>query len=218
MAEPDAREPLSARLLRLDFLAGVVVGIIALAILAQAWNLDMGVIRNFGPGFLPKVLGLILAAGAAILIIWGLTQPADYAERVQLKWRGPAMVAAGVFFFALFIRPWSIGAIPTPQLGLLVVAPVTVVLAGFGSKEADIRELLVLGFGLTGLATMLFSDILGLQIPVFPRFVEIPLTNSFGYDWPKRVAYLVYFALCLGLFRQFGFRFSSGAARSGGEQ
>lgn len=205
------------RLLRVDFLAGVVVGIVALAVWVQAYALPMGEVRNFGAGFLPKILGSAIAIGAVVLIVRGWVQPEARAVRLHMALRGPVAVAIGILFFACFMRGWQFGPATTPQLGLLIVGPGTVVLAGLGSKEANIRELVVLGFGLTALATMLFTDFLNMPMPLFPRVVEPFILGNFGHEWPKRVAYVAYFAIALGLAHAFGFRLSSFAAVKGEE-
>lgn len=205
MSETRTQDPWAERLLRVDFLAGLVVGIIAVAIWLQAWNLPMGEIRYFGPGFLPKLFGVGIAAGAIALTAWGLIQPPAHAERVKLAFRGPVVVVLGILFFALFLRGWQIGPVPTPQLGLVIVAPVTVILTGFASKEADIRELLVLGFGLTALGMLLFLDLLNLRLPVLPGGVEPWVVRSFGLEWPTRFVYGAYGLISLALSRVFGF-------------
>lgn len=214
MSRSQEQRSAADRLLRVDFLAGVMVGIIALAVWLQAYPLPMGEVRNFGAGFLPKILGTVIAVGAVVLMVRGWLQPEEQAERLQLMLRGPAAVAIGILFFACFIRSWQIGPLTTPQLGLMIVGPATVVLSGLGSKEADVRELVVLGLGLTALITILFADLLSMHLPLFPGAIEPLIRNSFGHEWPKRFAYLGYLALCLGLSRAFGFRpFSLAAAK-----
>lgn len=215
MTDSPNQDPLSERIWRVDFLAGIVVGVVALAVWLQSYDLSMGEISNFGPGFLPKVLGGALAVGAIALVIWGLVQPPSRAERVHMAWRGPAMVAIGVAFFAFFVRGWHLGPIPTPQLGLAFVGPITVILAGFGTKEANIKELIVLGFGLTALTTMLFADILSLQFPIFPRFMQDAMINTIGFEWPKRICYVSYAVICVVLFKHFGFKFSDENTETG---
>ncbi|HEV7277172.1 MAG TPA: tripartite tricarboxylate transporter TctB family protein [Devosiaceae bacterium] len=206
MSVTRSQDPWGDRLLRVDFLAGVVVGIIAVAIWMQAWNLPMGEIRNFGPGFLPKLFGAGLAVGATALTAWGLLQPPSQAERVKLAFRGPVVVTSGILFFALFIRGWQVGPIAAPQLGLMIVAPVTVVLTGFGSREGNARELLVLGFGLTALGTLLFADLLNLRLPLFPQALEPWIFQTFGFEWSRRYAYAAYALITLGLAHAFGFK------------
>ena len=215
MPQPTASQTIAERMLRIDFLAGFAVGIIAVAIWAQAYDLEIGEMRYFGPGFLPKVLGTGLATAACVLMVWGLLQSPAHAERIRLRLRGPVMVAVGILFFALFIRGWHVGPIPTPKLGLLVVGPFTVILAGLGSREADVRELIVLGFGLTALTTLLFADLLGMQIPIYPGFAESRINDLVGFDWSSRVAYVACFAISYGLFRHFGFDETIRAAQTG---
>lgn len=207
MRQAQTQDPWGDRLLRVDFLAGVVVGIIALAIWVQAWDLPMGEIRYFGPGFLPKLFGAGIAVGAIALVVWGLVQPPSHAERIELAYRGPIVVVLGILFFAFFLRGGQIGPVPTPQLGLIVVAPITVILTGFGSREANIRELIVLGFGLAALGTLLFVDLLGLRLPVFPSLLEPWIQQNFGFEWPTRFAYAAHALVALGLSHLFGYGF-----------
>lgn len=193
---------------RVDVLAGIVVGAIAVAIWVQAFSLDMGVIRNFGPGFLPKALGTGLAIAAIGLLAWGILQPAGRVEYLRLVPRGPAMVGIGILFFACFIKGWQLGPLQTPQFGLFIAGPITVILTGYGSKEAHFKELLVLGIGLTAAGVLLFSELLSMQIPIFPRFMEGPMVTNFGPDWPKRVGIVIFGLVSYGLARRFQLDFA----------
>ena len=60
--------------------------------------------------------------------------------------------------------------------------------------------LLVLAFGLTAAMLVVFVDLLGVTIPVFPKMIQDPLTISFGLDTVVRVAYAAYAALAAALY------------------
>ena len=55
------------------------------------------------------------------------------------------------------------------SLVLLGAGPLTVVIGGFASPEARLRENLALGLGLTAFAMLLFGDLLNLPIPMVPE-------------------------------------------------
>lgn len=196
--------PTFPRYLRVDFIAGLVLAAIAVAILLGAASLDIGIVRNFGPGMLPKLLGTVMLACSAVLMVSGFVQSSGFAARFEFMLRGPAMVGISILVFALTIRGGSVGPLTVPQLGLLVAGPLTVVLAGLGSLEADWRELSVLGLVLTAVTSLVFCDFLSIQVPVFPKFVEQLLPIGWGPDWPARAAYLLYAAIAYALWHAFG--------------
>lgn len=202
--------------LRVDVLGGVLVCAIAVIIWLGSAGLAVGELRRFEPGLLPKVFSAVLMAGGLVLLMRGLTQSRASAERLVLAFRGPLAVGLAVGVFAIFIKGYVLGPLQVPQLGLLVVGPITVLIAGMGSVEAEPRELLVLGIGLSALAVLVFADLLNMQVPVFPAVIAETLPLDWGPDWPMRGAILVYLALALGLWWLFGLTPTS-KARSAGE-
>jgi hypothetical protein len=190
--------------LRIDVIGGALVCILAAVIWLESVNLPVGELRYFGPGFLPRILVLFLFGGGLVLFIMGLVQPPGAAERLVLSVRGPALVGLAIVVFATTIRGLPLGPFAIPQLGLLVAGPLTVLIAGLGSVEARWRELVVLGIGLTAASVLVFTDLLGMQVPVFPRFLAGMLPVAWGPDWPRRGAVLAYAILGYGLWRLFG--------------
>lgn len=183
-----------SRLVRVDVLAGLAMLAISAAVWHEVLPLDVGTLSYFGPGFLPRFLAAILTLISLALIAMGLF--AHEAETLVLKVRGPLFVALGVLFFAATIRGLGVGPLEIPQLGLLLAAPVTVVLAGYGTREARLRELIALGLALTALATLVFSDFLSTTLPIFPEAIERAMPHTWR-EWPKRAVCLLYLALAV---------------------
>lgn len=201
-AEPPARErsrPVP-RYARVDVVGGAVMLLIAALIGYDALGLKLGQLNNFGPGAMPAVLALLLFAGGAAVFVHGLLQPADEAEVVSFVLRPPLIIAIAIVFFGLFIRGGPFWFFSTPRLGLMIVGPLCVFIAGFATTEADPRELLVLALGLTACSLLVFADLLGVPIPVFPEALEKAVPPAFGVAAAVRVLYAAYGVLTAVLY------------------
>ena len=188
--------------LRMDVLSGILVTVVAVVVWFGSAPLPVGELRYIGPGLLPKVLAVVLFFCGIALIVAGLVQTAG-AERVFIAVRGPLVVGISILFFAVTIRGTTIGPLVIPQLGLLVTRPLTVIIAGMGSAEARVRELIILGIALTAAGVLVFSDILSMSVPVFPGILENGLVVAWGVDWPQRIAVAAYALISVALWQVF---------------
>lgn len=187
--------PVVPRLARIDVIGGALMIALAALIWTGTIGLDLGQVVNFGPGAMPRVLAALLGLAGAGVLLRGLVQGDAEAEPLAFAWRPTAILVLAVLIFALFIRGGQFWILTTPKLGLLVVGPVTAVVAGLATPEARLKELLVLAFGLTAAAMLVFADLLGVPIPVLPGALADLVPHSFGLDNAVRVAYAGYAAL-----------------------
>lgn len=218
MSQDNGVSAVIPRYLRMDVLGGMLVCIVALGIWFESVGLAVGELSYFGPGFLPRILAVILLAGGIALLVVGLSQPNSAAERLVLAARGPLCVGLAILVFALTIRGFPLGPVGIPQFGILLAGPLTVVIAGMGGKDARLRELIVLGVGLTAIAVLVFADALSMQLPVFPAIIDRSFPTGWGPDWPRRAAVVLYAALGYGLWRIFGLSLAGLQDRAEGEQ
>ncbi|HEV2557982.1 MAG TPA: tripartite tricarboxylate transporter TctB family protein [Microvirga sp.] len=158
------------------------LALVALAALAFYLTRDLtqGTLRAMGPAMLPRWLAVAVGLCGLALAAVGLTKHGDRIERSGL--RGPVLVVLGILAFAVTIRPFSFAGINTPGLGLIVAGPLAIVIGGYATPEARLRDLLVLAFILTAVCMVLFGDLLNLPIPVFPQ----ALTGLFPADWSQK--------------------------------
>jgi putative tricarboxylic transport membrane protein len=142
-----------------DFVGGLVLCCVALFALWACSDLQGMHGFSFGPGTAPRMFAvLMLGLGAAVAIV-GILQPG--APLQHLAWRGPLFVMAGIVFFALAIRP----------LGLIVSGLATFLISALGSHETRWLEATIVGVCLTIGCAFLFPYVLGLPMPLFPRFL-----------------------------------------------
>ena len=156
--------------------------LIALAALALylTRDLDQGTLNAMGPAMLPRWLAIGVGLSGLALVVFGFLKEGDALERWSL--RGPVFVIGAILAFAVTIRPFSFGGVATPGLGLLVSGPLAIILGGFATPEARLRDLVILALSLTPFCMVLFGDLLNLPIPVFPQ----ALTGLFPADWSQK--------------------------------
>lgn len=130
---------------------------------------------------LPRWLAVGVGLCGLALVVLAFLLDGDALERWSL--RGPAFVIAGIVAFGLTIRPFPLGSITTPGLGLIVAGPLAIIIGGLATAEARLRELVVLGLGLTAFCMVLFGDLLNLPIPMVPR----ALADLFPAGWSSDV-------------------------------
>jgi hypothetical protein len=142
-----------------DYIGGIVL--MALALLALWASSDLQGMRgfSFGAGTAPRMFGVLLVALGAGIAVTGLFT--DGPELAHYSWRGPLFVMAAILFFALAIRP----------LGLVVSAFASFMIAATGSHETRWVEAIIVGACLTLACALLFPYVLGLPMPMFPRFL-----------------------------------------------
>ncbi|MBC9878960.1 tripartite tricarboxylate transporter TctB family protein [Bradyrhizobium sp. INPA01-394B] len=142
-----------------DYIGGVIL--MALALFALWASSDLQGMRgfSFGAGTAPRMFGGLLVALSAGIALTGLLN--EGPALAHYAWRGPLFVMCAILFFALAIRP----------LGLVVSAFVSFMIAALGSHETRWLEAAIVGICLTIGCALLFPYVLGLPMPMFPRFL-----------------------------------------------
>lgn len=142
-----------------DYVGGIAL--MALALFALWASSDLQGMRgfSFGAGTAPRMFGGLLVALGAGIALTGLLS--DGPAMAHYSWRGPLFVMASIVFFALAIRP----------LGVVVSAFTSFLIAAMGTHETRWIETIIVGACLTLGCALLFPYVLGLPMPMFPRFL-----------------------------------------------
>ncbi|MXQ14423.1 tripartite tricarboxylate transporter TctB family protein [Microvirga makkahensis] len=163
---------------------GVAGGILLLALAALAlWltrDLDQGTLNAMGPAMLPRWLAIGVGLSGLALIAFAFIREGEPLERWSV--RGPFFVIAGILAFAVTIRDFSFGPLALPGLGLVAAGPLAILIGGYATPEARLRDLVVLSLSLTPFCMVLFGDLLNLPIPIFPQ----ALAGLFPADWSQK--------------------------------
>lgn len=140
-----------------DRLGGMIVLLMGLSVAAAAQHYDTGSLASMGPGFMPVVLGVLLAiVGLAMLVVAPVARKPD-ARPAGLSMRGMLCILAGVASFAVLGN----------YLGLVPASFCAVFIASLGDRDNSLRDALILALAATIVGVVVFAYGLHLQLPLF---------------------------------------------------
>jgi hypothetical protein len=142
---------------RADLWSGALFAILGALILWVGADYSLGVSSRIGPGYLPRLLGILLSALGLFLVIRSLwaTETID----TSIAWRPLILVLASLVAFALMFD----------ATGLVPAILVSVAIATFATGENGPIAVVVLGALLAFFAWLLFVKGLSLPLPVWSR-------------------------------------------------
>lgn len=176
-----------------------LLGIAALAIW-QGSDLELGTLRQMGPGMMPRVLAVLLGSCGLALAVRSLTERSGPATPVQV----PAVVASASVAASIPVSgPGAVSAtgaasrwaslrapvfllaaagafgLSVRPLGLVVAAPLGILLSIQASAETAraanqrrrLLESVAFALGLTLFCVLLFRTLLSLPMPVAPWLI-----------------------------------------------
>lgn len=143
-----------------DFWAGVLFVLTGIAAIVIGSRYNLGTAARMGPGYFPRILGMLLIVLGGILALRALRTngPAIPAWR----WRPTLVVLGSVVLFGLIVN----------RVGLALSTVILIVLASAASTELRWKEALVSGLLLATLAVGVFIIGLKLQLPIWPTFLH----------------------------------------------
>jgi hypothetical protein len=148
-------EPSPSR--RADLWCGVLFAVIGGAILWLGADYSMGVPSRIGPGYVPRLLGILL--GGIGLFLLGRAAFTREEIDTSIAWRPTALVLASLVAFALVFE----------ATGLVPAILIAVAIANYATPENRWTTAIGLGAILAFFAWALFVKALGLPLPVWLR-------------------------------------------------
>jgi hypothetical protein len=140
-----------------DLLFGLFLVAVAAGTLVATRKLVIGHAADMGPGYMPRVVALMLMAFGLFFSGRGFWRMRVGIAPVQ--WRPLLAILASVGFFALTAE----------RLGLAISSVAAVLLASLATREGRLVEAIAFAVVLSGAAVLLFVKLLGLPIPIWPR-------------------------------------------------
>ena len=144
-----------------DFYAGGLMVLIGLGVALKGLTYRGGTLMHMGPGFLPTVLGVILALLGVVIALVASTQ-AETDDRDQgilpehPQWWGWLCILAGPVLFIVFGR----------YFGLIPGTFACVFVSALGDRTASLKNSLILAIVVTAFGVGLFSYFLQIPMPV----------------------------------------------------
>lgn len=143
-----------------DFYAGLLFVAFGVAALVMAQAYPLGTAARMGPGYFPRLLGILLVVGGGLLSLTSLRPTLE--PQPEWHWRPLLVLLASVGLFIL----------ATPWLGLVASGLALVFVSSAAAREFRWREALVVGAVQGAAAAALFVYGLGVPLPAWPLFVS----------------------------------------------
>jgi hypothetical protein len=142
-----------------DLFAGLLFIAFGAAAIAIGSNYPFGSSARMGPGYFPRVLGILLIGLGAVIALRGLKLKGTPIAVGSLK---PLVIVLGsIVLFGLL----------SPHIGLVLASILLIVSASAASSEFRWKEALLSGIVLAAGAVMVFIWGLGLQFSVWPSLL-----------------------------------------------
>ncbi len=143
-----------------DFISGLMLFCIGLAVLLIASNYRMGTAFRMGPGYFPVALSILLIVLG--LITAGIAlKSGNEVPSPKLAWRPLFVLSGAVVVFGLFIN----------SAGLLLMTFVMTVVSRFSRPGYPWMETAVLGAVLSVACAAVFYFALNIQMPLLPTWL-----------------------------------------------
>ena len=139
-----------------DFVAGLLFVAVGIAAIVIGSNYPLGTAARMGPGYFPRILGILLIVLGAALALRALRL--NGPKLPGWHWRPTLIVLGSVVLFGAIVR----------TVGVALSTVLLIVTASAASHEFRPRESLIAGVLLAALAVGVFVIGLQLQLPIWP--------------------------------------------------
>lgn len=145
-----------------DVLAGSVFIVLGGAFALGSLDYDIGTPLRMGPGYVPLVLGLLLAGLGLLVIVKGFLAGARDPIG-DVEWRAVAFVTASLLFFGLTVR----------GLGVIGALFGATLLASLARTRTRPTTALAIAVALTILSVLIFIVALQLRLPLVGPWIPL---------------------------------------------
>lgn len=153
-----------------DFFSGLMFLIVGMAFAVGAYNYSMGDGARMGPGYFPRMLGVILAILGSVITFKAMTVATADGEKVgKWAWKPIAFILGANLAFGVLLG--GLPSIKFPAFGLIAAIYALTIIASFAGDKVKMKEVLILATILAIGSYMAFIVLLKLQIPVWPAFL-----------------------------------------------
>ena len=141
-----------------DFWSGALFIAVGIGAIVLGSRYTLGSAARMGPGYFPRVLGILLVVLGGMLALRALAVEGPKVER--MRWWPTLLVLGSVVAFGLIVQ----------TVGLALSTVALIVVASAASPGFRWKEALVAGVMLATLVSGVFIVGLNLTLPIWPRF------------------------------------------------
>lgn len=153
-----------------DFFSGLMFLIVGLGFAVGAYSYGMGDGARMGPGYFPRLLGILMAILGSVIIFKALTVATADGEKIGAwAWKPLGYVLGANLAFGVLLG--GLPSIKLPAMGLIAAIYALTIISSKAGDTFKLKEVLILATVLAVGSYMAFIVLLKLQIPVWPTFI-----------------------------------------------
>ncbi len=153
-----------------DFFAGLMFIIVGAAFTIGAYNYSMGGGARMGPGYFPRMLGILLVILGSVVLFKALTVATPDGDKFgTVAWKPLFAIISANLLFGVCIG--GLPAIKLPAMGMMVGIYVLTFVASLAADRYKPVEIFFLATALAIISYLAFIVLLNLQFPVWPSFI-----------------------------------------------
>ena len=139
-----------------DFYSGLIFVAFGIAAIVIGSNYPLGTAARMGPGYFPRILGIMLIVLGAALSLRALKIKGE--PIAKWHWKPTLVVLGSVVLFGYIVN----------YAGLVVSTIILIVMSSWASPEFRLKESVISGVLLAALVVGVFVIGLKLQLPIWP--------------------------------------------------
>lgn len=143
-----------------DLLAGLMFIAIGVIFTVGAYQYNIGTAARMGPGYFPRILGVMMTVLGVIIAGIGIKNQAQWAatEGIGWTWMPVILLTVGVVLFGFAL----------PTLGMLVAIALLVAISGYAAHDKNYAQLAMIIVIMCVFCAAVFVWGLKLQMKLFP--------------------------------------------------
>jgi Tripartite tricarboxylate transporter TctB family len=153
-----------------DFFSGLMFMVVGMAFAIGAYSYSMGDGARMGPGYFPRLLGILMAILGSVIIFKALTVATIDGEKLGAwAWKPLGYILGANLAFGILLG--GLPSIKLPAMGLIAGIYALTIIASKAGDTFKMKEVLILATILAVGSYLAFIVLLKLQIPVWPTFL-----------------------------------------------
>jgi hypothetical protein len=153
-----------------DFFAGLMFLIVGSAFAYFSLKYNVGTGARMGPGYFPRLLGVLLAIFGGIIIFHSLRAKIKGGDLIgSFAWKPLCFIIGANLVFGILLG--GLPSIKLPAMGLIAGIYALVFIGSKAGDTYNVKEVFILSTILAIGSYLAFIVLLKLQFPVWPTFI-----------------------------------------------
>ena len=153
-----------------DFFSGLMFLVVGGAFAIGAYSYGMGDGARMGPGYFPRMLGILMAILGSVILFKSLTVATPEGDKIgSWAWKPVFFILTANLAFGVLLG--GLPSIGLPAMGMVAAIFALTIISSLADSHFKLKSVLILSTILAIGSYLAFIVLLKLQIPVWPTFI-----------------------------------------------